>query len=100
VKQIEADILHILSKIPLPPDDDDVDDVDDVDDDDDDDDDYVDADDVDDDDDDDDVDDRRNDRFIECMNVLNDKLSKATISKDYAMINTIVVSMTNVTKSL
>jgi len=46
------------------------------------------------------VDDKRNDRFIECMNVLNDKLCKATISKDYAMINTIVVSMTNVTKSL
>eukprot|EP00798_Chlamydomonas_sp_ICE-L_P012058 gene12058-15162_t len=46
------------------------------------------------------VDDKRNDRFIECMNVLNDKLCKATISKDYAMINTIVVSMTYVTKSL
>eukprot|EP00798_Chlamydomonas_sp_ICE-L_P012023 gene12023-15125_t len=45
------------------------------------------------------VDDRRNDRFIECMNVLNDKLCKATISKDYAMINTVVASMTNVIKS-
>eukprot|EP00798_Chlamydomonas_sp_ICE-L_P012027 gene12027-15129_t len=45
------------------------------------------------------VDDRRNDRFIECMKVLNDKLCKATIAKDYEMINTIVASMTNVIKS-
>eukprot|EP00798_Chlamydomonas_sp_ICE-L_P000516 gene516-1927_t len=45
------------------------------------------------------VDDRKNDRFIECMKVMNDKLCKATIAKDYEMINTIVASMTNVIKS-
>ena len=91
VKQTEKDILYVLSKMPLPQDDD-----------------------CDDptpplpqDDDCDDptpepivpVDDRRNDRFIECMKVLNDKLCKATIAKDYEMINTIVASMTNVIKS-
>eukprot|EP00798_Chlamydomonas_sp_ICE-L_P012022 gene12022-15124_t len=79
VKQTETDILYVQSKMPLPPDDD------------------CDADPtpeptV-------PVDDRKNDRFIECMNVLNDKLCKATIAKDYEMINTIVASMTNVIKS-
>eukprot|EP00798_Chlamydomonas_sp_ICE-L_P032577 gene32577-17616_t len=79
VKQTEIDILHVLSKMPLPPDDDCVADptpeptVP--------------------------VDDRKNDRFIECMNVLNDKLCKAIIAKDYEMINSIVASMTNVIKS-
>eukprot|EP00798_Chlamydomonas_sp_ICE-L_P012072 gene12072-15182_t len=75
VKQTETDILYVLSKMPLPPDDD------------------CDAEPTV------PVDDRKNDRFIECMNVLNDKLCKATISKDYEMINTIVASMTNVIKS-
>ena len=79
VKQTEKGILHVLSKMPLPQDDDCEDPTPEP---------TV------------PVDDRKNDRFIECMNVLNDKLCKATISKDYAMINTIVVSMTNVTKSL
>eukprot|EP00798_Chlamydomonas_sp_ICE-L_P012012 gene12012-15112_t len=79
VKKTEIDILHVLSKMPLPPDDD------------------CDADPtpeptV-------PVDDKRNDLFIECMKVMNDKLCKATISKDYEMINTIVASITNVIKS-
>eukprot|EP00798_Chlamydomonas_sp_ICE-L_P011811 gene11811-33_t len=78
VKQTEKDILYVLSKMPLPPDDDCDDPTPEP---------TV------------PVDDRRNDRFIECMKVMNDKLCKATIAKDYEMINTIVASMTNVIKS-
>jgi flagellar biosynthesis/type III secretory pathway protein FliH len=37
--------------------------------------------------------------FIECMKSLNEKLRKATIDKDAAMINLIITSMTNVIKS-
>eukprot|EP00798_Chlamydomonas_sp_ICE-L_P012002 gene12002-15098_t len=78
VKQTEKDILHVLSKMPLPQDDDCDDPTPEP---------TV------------PVDDRKNDRFIECMKVMNDKLCKATIAKDYEMINTIVASMTNVIKS-
>lgn len=81
LKQTEKDILYILSKVPLPEHDDEDDDeptvvehpVP--------------------------VDDNKNARFIECMKMLNDKLCKATIDKDYAMINLMVASMTNVVKS-
>ncbi len=81
LKQTEKDILYILSKVPLPEDDDEDDDEPTV------------------------VeqpvpmDDNKNARFIECMKMLNDKLCKATLDKDYAMINLMVASMTNVVKS-
>lgn len=44
-------------------------------------------------------DDNKNDRFIECMKLLNEKLCKATLEKDHAMIDMMVTSMTNVIKS-
>jgi hypothetical protein len=37
--------------------------------------------------------------FTECMKSLNEKLRKATLDKDAAMINLIITSMTNVIKS-
>ena len=39
------------------------------------------------------------DTFVECMNALNEKLCKATLTKDVAVINLLVTSMTNVIKS-
>jgi hypothetical protein len=44
-------------------------------------------------------DDNKNDRFIECMKLLNGKLYKATLDKDHSMIYLMVTSMTNVIKS-
>ena len=43
--------------------------------------------------------DNKNDQFIKCMELLNSKLCKATLEKDYAMIDLMVTSMTNVVKS-
>eukprot|EP00798_Chlamydomonas_sp_ICE-L_P028864 gene28864-32054_t len=79
IKQTDKDILHVLSKVPVPEDDDEPTIVENP----------VPV----------HVDDNKNARFIECMKLLNDKLCKATLDKDYAMINLMVTSMTNVIKS-
>eukprot|EP00798_Chlamydomonas_sp_ICE-L_P012721 gene12721-15966_t len=80
LEQTEKDILHVLSKVYLLEDEDDDDETPVV------------------------MDEpvdvgSRDAQFIECMKLLNNKLCKATLDKDFAMINLMVTSMTNVIKS-
>jgi hypothetical protein len=71
LEKTEKDILYVMAKMPLPEDEDE--DEDDV--------------------------PFEEMPFIECMTLLNQKLCKATLDKDYEMINLMVTTMTNVIKS-